>query len=222
MAVKIGHASKNENSKARGGKAGDQTQREVFVTDWYNGGWLVVLRPVESGLAERSAKACEAACKNDRIGYDQSTRNSLYELARKNGFDLEHISTPCNCDCSSLMHVCAMAGGANLSYGTNAFVTSTMAAKLENTGDYKRLTGSEYTRSAALLKRGDILVSNGHTVMVLGNGSGIEQNESPSGGVELVGSKNAASGGSWLLVLAAVLIIVMVIGFGGALLIMGD
>ena len=34
MAVKIGHASIDENGKAAGGKAGDQTGREVCVRDW--------------------------------------------------------------------------------------------------------------------------------------------------------------------------------------------
>ena len=36
MAVKIGHASIDERGKISGGKAGDQTGKEVCIRDWYN------------------------------------------------------------------------------------------------------------------------------------------------------------------------------------------
>ena len=113
MAVLIGHASIDENGKATGGAAGDQTGKEVVTRSWYTKGWNVLLRPKSATLAERSAKACEAACANPNIGYDQGGRNTLYAKAKAVGFDLAVISTGCECDCSSLMHVCAIAGGAN-------------------------------------------------------------------------------------------------------------
>ena len=72
MAVKIGHASKDENNKYNSGKAGDQTGVEVYTRSWYNAGWNVILRPKSSTLAEKSAIACEKACTNNKIGYDQS------------------------------------------------------------------------------------------------------------------------------------------------------
>ena len=48
MAVKIGHASIDENGNGRGGKAGDQTGREVCTRDWYNKPWNKVMRDRKS------------------------------------------------------------------------------------------------------------------------------------------------------------------------------
>ena len=172
MAIKIGHASKDERNKSNSGKAGDQTKAEVYTRTWYSAGWNVVLRPKSPTLAERSAIACEKACANDNIGYDQYERNGLYKYAKEVGFDLSKISTKCECDCSSLMHVCAIAGGANLTYGSNGYVTFNMVNAFVKSGDYEKLTESKYLTSDKYLKRGDILVKeSGHTAMVLENGS---------------------------------------------------
>ena len=172
MAVRIGHASIDENGAATGGSAGDQTGKEVCTRDWYTKGWNVLLRPVRTDLAEKSAAAMEAACANPNIGYDQGGRNTLYAKAKAVGFDISKIDSGCECDCSSLVHVCAIAGGANLTYGNNGYTTSTMVRAFVASGDYIKLTGSEYLTSDKLLKRGDILVKEGsHTAMVLGNGS---------------------------------------------------
>ena len=169
MAIKIGHASLDESGKATGGSAGDQNKKEVCTRAWYNGGWHTVLRPKTKTLAEKSAAAMEAACANDKIGYDQTGRNTLHKQANLQNFDLSKIATACECDCSSLIHVCAIAGGANLTYGSNGFTTRNMVTKLMATGDYEKLTDSKYLTTDANLKRGDILVKNGHTVMVLEN-----------------------------------------------------
>jgi peptidoglycan hydrolase-like protein with peptidoglycan-binding domain len=168
MTVRIGHASIAENGKASGGTSGDQTGKEVLIRDWYNKPWNVLLRPVRPELAEESAVACEEACANPNIGYDQGGRNTLYAKAKAVQFDISAITDPCECDCSSLMHVCAIAGGANMTYGSNGHTTRTMVREFVNSGDYVKLTGSEYLSSSRLLKRGDILVKEGsHTVMVL-------------------------------------------------------
>lgn len=166
----IGHASIDENGKAAGGSAGDSTKKEVCTRGWYNGNWHTVLRPKSSTLAEKSAKACEAACANDKIGYDQWQRNTLNTQAKAVGYDLSKITTPCECDCSSLMHVCAIAGGANLSYGSNGVTTSTMVDAFVKSGDYEKLTASKYLTSDKYLLRGDVLVKKGHTAMNLGDG----------------------------------------------------
>lgn len=171
MAVRIGHASIDENGNATGGKAGDQTGKELCTRDWYTKGWNVLLRPLRSDLAEKSAAAMEEACANPSIGYDQSGRNTLYQKAKAAGFRLEAIDTACECDCSSLVHVCAIAGGANLTYGSNGHTTRTMVREFVNSGDYAKLTDSKYLISDKYLMRGDILVKEGsHTAMVLTNG----------------------------------------------------
>lgn len=167
----IGHASIDERGKATGGNAGDSTKKEVCTRSWYNAGWQTVLRPKSRELAEKSAQACEAACANDKIGYDQGGRNTLYPLAKAVGFDLSKITTPCECDCSSLMHVCAIAGGANLTYGSNGETTRTMVNAFVKSGDYEKLTDSKYLTSDKHLLRGDVLQKDGHTAMNLTNGS---------------------------------------------------
>lgn len=168
MSILIGHASKDESGKAAGGAAGDQTGKEVVTRLWYGGGWNVLLRPARVALAEKSAKACEAACANKNIGYDQGARNTLYQKAKAVSFDLGKIDTPCECDCSSLMHVCAVAGGADIPYTSNGCTTRTMVRAFTGSGEYIKLTDKAYLTSGAKLQRGDILVKEGsHAVMVL-------------------------------------------------------
>ena len=101
----ICHASHDENGYYYGGKAGDQTGTEVCIREWYNRPWNVVLRPVIRKTAWAIADAMEQAAKNENIGYDQNQRESLYNEAEKVGFDLSKITTPCECDCSSLIAV---------------------------------------------------------------------------------------------------------------------
>lgn len=181
----IGHASADENGKSVGGKAGDSTKKEVCTRSWYNSGsgWHTVLRPKTSDLAEKSAQACEAACDNNTIGYDQNQRNTLNTQAKAVGYDLNKITNPCECDCSALMHVCAIAGGANLTYGSNGLTTRNMVSAFLASGDYEKLTDSKYLKSDKYLKRGDVLVKNGHTAMNLTDGDGIDIDILPITGI---------------------------------------
>ena len=181
MAVRIGHASIDENGKINGGKAGDQTGKEVCIRSWYNKGWNVLLRPKKKTLAETSATFVEHVCKNTNIGYDQWNRNTLYKQVLSVNFDATRITTPCECDCSSLMHVAAIAGGARLIYGDNGLTTRTMRKGFLDSGDYEVLTDSKYLTSDTYLKRGDILVKEGsHTVIVLDNGSAASSSDNSS------------------------------------------
>lgn len=144
MSVKIGHASIDERGKASGGKAGDQTGKEVCTRQWYKKGWQYCLRPKSATVAERSAAACEAACANDSIGYDQSQRNTLHNLAKANNYKLSAVGK-CETDCSALMTVCAIAGGVTeLEHTGNAPTTSTMVAKFKASGAYDVLTADRY------------------------------------------------------------------------------
>jgi uncharacterized protein YraI len=175
MSVLIGHASIDENGKANSGIAGDQTKKEVCTRNWYNKSWDVVIRAKDAAVAEKMAIACEQACANDKVGYDQYQRNTLYTQALKVNFDLSKITTACECDCSSLMCICAIAAGipaGALYISGNMRTTRNMRTAFKNTGKFEILTDSKYLTSDAYLKRGDILVNEGsHTVMVLSNGS---------------------------------------------------
>lgn len=178
MSIKIGHASIDENGKAYGGKAGDQTGKEVKISNWYKGNWNFVLRCKDSAKAEIMARQCENGCRNEKIGYDQYQRNSLLFQAKACNWDLSKITVACECDCSSFMTVCAQCAGINVPYVKgNAPVTSTMKEKFTSTGMFDVLTDKEYLNSDAYLKRGDILVkAAGHTVMALENGAKVDGN----------------------------------------------
>lgn len=174
MAVKIGHASLDENKSGRNGAAGDQTGREVYTTNWYDGGWHTLIRAKTRELAEAMAKACEAGCANPNIGYDMNQRNTLRTAAKAAGWDLSKVSTACETDCSAFMTVCAEAAGVDVSraYASgNAPTTWDMAKKFEATGAFLVLTDKKYMTSSARVIRGDILVKDGHVVMVLSDGS---------------------------------------------------
>lgn len=128
-----------------------------------------MLRCRDSIKAERMARACEAACANNHIGYDQSRRNTLNSQAMLVGYDLSKITVDCACDCSSLMTVCAQAANIIVPYTNgNAPRTATMKRDFKATGMFDVLEDKFYLNSDSYLRRGDILVREGaHTVMVL-------------------------------------------------------
>jgi hypothetical protein len=171
--IRIGHASWSENKTAYG-IAGDSTGYEVCINPDFNIESLqpnIVLRPKTASLANSSANACEAGCLNNNIGYSQSGRNTLYNLAKAKNYNLASIDTKCNTDCSAFMTVCAIAGGARIDYSSNGPTTTNMRTRFKQSGDYTVLTDSKHLTQTDYLKRGDILVCEGnHTVMVLDNG----------------------------------------------------
>lgn len=168
MAVTIGHASIDENKTIKGGAAGDQTKKEVCTRSWYSKPWTSVIRPKSSTVAEKIAKAMEQACNNDKIGYDQGQRTTLYTYAKAANWDISKVTDACECDCSSLVAVCVNAAGIKVS---KDIYTGNEKAALNATGAFTVLTDSKYTGSSAYLLRGDILLGTGHTAIVLSNGS---------------------------------------------------
>lgn len=163
MAIRIGHAVYDENGKAIKGKAGDQTGKEVRIDKYYAGGWEFLLRCKDKQKAEVMAKACEAGCGNENIGYAQDQRNTLRTQAKAVSWNLAKVSTACECDCSSFMTVCAEAAGINVPYSSgNAPTTRTMRNAFKSTGMF-----DVYSPTIRKL-RGDILVKAGsHTIMIL-------------------------------------------------------
>jgi hypothetical protein len=162
--VKIGHASSDENNKAKGGKAGDQTCKEVVIRDWYKREWSTVFRAKDSSVAEKIAQAMEQACANNNIGYDQGQRTTLYEHAKKLNWNITKINNKCECDCSSLVAVCVNAAGIPVS---KDMYTGNQKKVLSGTGKFNIFTDAKYLTKADNLKRGDILLAAGHTAVVL-------------------------------------------------------
>lgn len=170
MGIRIGHASISENGGVNGAK-GDSTGKEVCVRGWYSKPWDFMAIYPEAAVREKHAAAVEAACANDNIGYGKGDRNTLNALAKAVGYNLAAVGK-CNCDCSSLQNVAAVASGATgVSYGSNGWVTSTMKAALKAAG-YKIITKRKYLDSDAYCIRGAIYVkASSHTVCGLDNGT---------------------------------------------------
>lgn len=174
MSVRIGQASLGETG-AHGQQAGNQTGRELNFSRWYAGSWLFVLRFLDAAKAELAAQACEAGVKNRNIGYDQDGRNTAYAAAEAVSWNLAEIAKPVETDCSAFMMLCAISAGVDALKETyrkqgNSCTTYCMMQDWPKTGEFELLTDRKYLTSDAYLRRGDILVSSGHTVMVLENG----------------------------------------------------
>lgn len=172
MAVYVGSARSDENGAAHSGKAGDQKSgKEVSTQKWYkhSKGWRV-FRAKDRAVALKICEAMEAACKNAKIGYDQWQRHTLYNQAKKVGFDPGKVTKACETDCSALVRVCcAYAGIVNLPEDMR---TGDMPKTLMKTGKFVEMKGSKYTGQDIYLGKGDILVTktNGHTVVVIDDG----------------------------------------------------
>ena len=171
MAIRIGHASISETGSINGAK-GDSTKKEVCTRNWYSKPWDYMAIHPDADVREKHAAAVEAACNNDNIGYGQGDRNTAYKEAKAVGYDIAKITNKCNCDCSSLQNLAAVASGADgVTYGSNGWTTSTMKSALKSAG-YKIITDATIIGSSAYCVRGAIYVKAGsHTVCGLDNGS---------------------------------------------------
>lgn len=169
MTVMIGHAGSNEYGGTHGGVPGDQTKTEVFIRSWYNRPWNVMFRPKDAKIAEKIAVAMEQACTNDNVGYNQNNRTSLYYAAKEKNWDISKITKKVDCDCSSLIAVCCNAAGLKVDKDN---WTGVQRKNLQATGAFTTYTTSQYLTQDTYLRRGDILLYEGHhTAVVLSNGS---------------------------------------------------
>lgn len=168
--VMISHASIDERGKIAGGKAGDQTGKEVCTRSYYSKGWNVVVRMKTPAMREKVADCMVKAVDNNYIGYNQARRMTLINYARNVGYDPSKVTTPCDCDCSSLVTLACIYAGireASLIVGGNAATTSTLRKRLQATGAVDVFTSKDYTASDSKLIRGDILIKEGsHTAVV--------------------------------------------------------
>ncbi|MCD7826369.1 MAG: hypothetical protein LUH14_10480 [Clostridiaceae bacterium] len=180
MSILIGHASISESGGINGAK-GDSTGKEVCTRTWYSKPWDYMAIHPNATVREKHAAAVEAACANDNIGYGQNDRNTLNTQAKAVAYNLSKVGK-CNCDCSSLQNVAAVASGASgVTYGSNGWTTSTMKAALKAAG-YKIVEDSTYLTSQNYCVRGAIYVKAGsHTVCGLTNGSKASQTLSKAG-----------------------------------------
>lgn len=181
MTVKIAHASIDENGRAKNGKAGDQTQREVCIRDWYSKPWQYVIRFKDPKKRELIAQAMERAAKNDHIGYDQNQRNTALAQARAVGYDPGRITKDCETDCSALVALCCMYAGVDEKYlyqGGNSSTTRTLRSQLEKTGLVEVFNDYFHVHTSDNLIRGDILLKEGsHVATVVQSGNVINSDK---------------------------------------------
>lgn len=169
MAVIIGSARQDERGRYSGGKAGDQTGREVSTQNFYNHskGWNV-LRAKDNKVAEKLSEAMKIACDNKNLGYDQSERYGVI----KHGIEAK-VKT--ECDCSSLVRACII-----YATGTDVgdFNTENERSVILKSGLFNDI-GSY--RNGSTLYNGDILVTRtkGHTVIVVSGAKKSKNNYYP-------------------------------------------
>ena len=164
MGIKIGHASIDENGKIAGGKAGDQTGKEICTREWYSKPWNVYLVCTDPKLAEKAAKIMEQICANINFGYDQSQRTTGYDSILINGISRARGEF----DCSTLIAACYKIAGLPISIHNT---TATLRKALLDTGKFKAYTDKAHIASDEYAKRGAIYLREGkHVVMALENG----------------------------------------------------
>lgn len=165
--IKIAHASIDENGKIIGGKAGDQTGKEVCVRSYYmsSKGWYM-FRFISVQYAEAMAEAMKQAAENKYIGYDQGERLDIMASLKKYG-SMKKIAEPTECDCSSLIRACIyQATGKDV----GNFTTDSEPTVLAKSGLFKKKVS--VTASTEICD-GDILVTKkkGHTVAAVSGNS---------------------------------------------------
>lgn len=162
----ISNSGHDENGKYSGGRAGDQTGGEWAIQKWYNRPWSVVLRHTRETVRNLVADLAEEAAKNDLIGYDQGQRYTFWENLKAAGFHPAKIQTACEADCSAgVAAICKAAGylldDEDLKDISIYAYTGNLKSVLSKAG-FKAITDPNYLSGDAYLRRGDILLLEGH------------------------------------------------------------
>ena len=168
MAVKIAHAVGDENGKARGGKAGDQTGKEILVANWYKrtGGWEVYLECTDKALAKIAADFAVQIANDDSFGYDQDQRTTGLKAIQAAGSIGDAAES--ELDCSALVFAAYILAGLEIEVG----YTGNLEARFLATGLFIAHRESKYLTSGDYATIGGIYLTSGkHTAIVVTNGS---------------------------------------------------
>ena len=158
-------ASISENGTVNG-KKGDQTGSEVKVGKYYDFGQNKVIRFKSVDFGRKAGKIAKALAKNKSVGYSQSDRASLYNLAKKSGWNYDKLvemlkEVKVNCDCSSFVSTII-----NLSFGRQAVAcctTSTLVNACNMVGEFRIIKMSEFETKQ---HKGDMPIKEGkHVIM---------------------------------------------------------
>ena len=140
--VTLAHARADERGGSSGGQPGDQTANkehtrgELLFQDWYvsGSGWDCCMRAKPEKIRKQMSEDACRAVRNTKIGYSQGNRYSLYDVAKPHGFDCGKVDKPVDCDCSSLMTVCANYAGLPIAKDTS---TANMQVRYTATKEFK-------------------------------------------------------------------------------------
>ena len=169
--VIIGQAKRGEKG-VKDNKPGDQTGNEVFMTEWSyrligSEHWQYVLRAKDPETGRKIAAIMIQACNNEHIGYDQNypDRGTLYERAKKAGWDVTKVKKDCETTCTCIISVCLNAVGIKV---PKYWMSEDVKDDLEATGLFYCFSSKDYVASSDKLTVGDILVTpDRHTAMVV-------------------------------------------------------
>lgn len=168
-------ASCNHDEEGRLGwegksKAGDQTGSEVSIvpySTWNPIVWKAVYRAEDPEVAYNIGQAGIQMARNNHIGYDQSQRLTFWEQLSKTG-NIDKITTDCETDCSAGTCACIRVAG----YGNfpNDLRTAYWDDRIMKYGKFIKFTDDQYLKKDKYLKTGDILLKEGHVVIVVSDG----------------------------------------------------
>lgn len=158
------------------GKPGGNMDGELNIVPFY-GGWQYMFRPKNERVAERIAWLMEGAVENgDHVGYSQwnteypreGVFDALFPMVNP---DTRKIKVLVNCDCSSLVGACVYNCG---TIEPQLYVpdfrtmwTGSERALLMGTGAFVELTDPLLLELGTGLRRGDILLKEGHTAVAI-------------------------------------------------------
>ena len=102
--------------------------------------------------------------RNPHLGYDMNQRYTAYDKIKNKGYDYNKLTEDAECDCSQFATTCSSYAGIPIPRDTR---TANMVPRYLASGQYKALTGEKYTETSENLKKGDIIVGEGHTAIVV-------------------------------------------------------
>ena len=176
---------KKRSSKPRIGEAaygnngyGDQSGKEVQTGKWYRnhsyGNWDYVFRFKDPRRAEIAAAAMIATCENDKIGYENETKEKSMSFTRALeavDWDPSKVKKKCATACSQCVLTMVQAAGYHRGNENYAYKNALSGANsLKKDSHFRTITNSSYTKDYDKLKAGDILVDttgDRHMIMVV-------------------------------------------------------
>ena len=193
MAVYLLEAYYDENHKTgyEGTKPGDQIQKsaegerdsigEVRQSDWRNMKATMLCRYKDRDMAKKHAEAAKFFVNSKHVGYSQPNRLSLKNYIKSIGYkNYKKLDKDKEVDCSSLMCLCCNLAGVSAVGDWNTTEMLKQMPKLTKYFDiYTSDKDPKYFNSPDYLIEGDILIRDGHTAGVYGNGSKVGPTPEP-------------------------------------------